>query len=817
MSIDSAYENLEKFEGTIFNDLQNKPLTESDTRSKILDYLLIQILGWDESEIERERYVVEGYFDYELRTPTFQFLIEAKKIQKELNFPSKGSKVKLKTIYKSNQEVIDQIRIYLFQCGLQYGVISNGRQFIIAKFLNHDGENWLDNTAVYFRDFEDIKKRFTEFYELLSSEYLKHYGRIKIETNEAQAKIITDSSLPFFNDKLNRNRISSELLPILAAVFEEIYRTDELNNSEILKKCYVINDDVDKYSSELNSLFQDLPPAFDSRIAKVKNTKNTQTQIKDDLFTSLHTPDPIIIIGTAGAGKTTFIKNFTENELSTKEKTKRPIVYIDFREFSASEVHDTKYIYSKIIDGIKLHHPKINIHKRNILKKIFDSEIKEKKEGVWENIVNDSKLLENKISDFLENAELDPISHLEKISRYLNNVCQKKLAIVFDNVDQLKDNEQREVFLLAHSINRKLECIVITSLREGYYYRLKDKPPFNAFHSTVYHITAPPYRDVLKKRIEYALDNFQFKPINIALNHKKVDFSEGSIEILFKNLYKTLFEKTNSKVLSFLEETSYPNIRHGLEMFQTFLLSGHAKISEYVSPDYHHGIPFWEFLKAVGLESSYYYTDESKLFNLFLPSNANKNHFTKIRLLNYLLIENDKKSRGLNFISALEIIKDFVSIGYTNEIILEELNLLLTNNLIQSSDYATDIEDLVSLNEDSKIAITTIGNYYITELLYTFTYLDLTLQNTPIYLDKNYQKILSTFPPPDKYGNRDLNKRLETSILFLEYLKTQEIQDLSRPKLEAENSSISLNICEKIFHRTKDEFEKIKKAPKPIR
>jgi len=815
MNIDKAFESLESLEKDYFNDLRNKDLTEADTRSKLLDYILINILGWSEQDIEREGYVKPGFFDYEIRTSTFKFLIEAKKNLVDFDMPSKGTNVKIKTIYKSNKEVIDQIRTYLFERGLQYGIISNGHQFIVAKFLNHDGTPWGDNIAYYFNGFEDIRKRFTKFYELFSKEYITFFGRIKIDRIESKSKrIINDVKLPHLHDELNRNKLSSELIPVLTRVFEEIYKTSILSDKEIMKKCYVGNEDVQKYSDELNAIFLDIPPSFDEKIAKVRNTKHTQEQIKKDIYIEGYNPDPIVVIGTAGAGKTTFIKNFIDIELNPKEKKKRPIVYIDFREFSAQEVYDTKLIYEKIILGIKKEHPGLNIHKRNILKTIYKKEISENKEGIWEELQNDKVAYENKLSEFLEEKTKNPLLHLEYISNYLNFQCQKKLCVVFDNADQLKDTEQREIFLLAHSINRKLNCIVISSLREGYYYRWKDKAPFNAYHSTVYHITAPPYRKVLKKRIEYVLENFDFKEISIQFDDKKVGFEKGSLKVLFKNLYKTLFETNNSEILRFLEETSYPNIRHGLEMFQTFLLSGHSKITEYMSVDYVEGIPYWEFIKSVALESAYYYTAKSKIYNLFQPIASNQNHFTKIRLLNYLLIENQKDGKGLKYVVLKDIQSIFIQIGYSSDIIKDELNDLLNHNLISTSDYLSDIDEVIELKEDSRIAISPIGNYYIDELIYNYSYLDLTVQNTSFYDNKFFQKIISGFPVSDKYGNRDLTKRLNTAKLFLDYLKSQELHDLSRQKLENENGALSLHITQKIEDRFSKEFKRIKKIIK---
>src|SRR5688572_26334479 len=113
---DKSFEALLEFEKNS-TEFLSSDLSEADTRSKILDKVLIDILGWTEFDIEREGWVRVGFFDYEIRTSTFQFVVEAKKNFQEFKLPPKGNEVKAKTIYDGNKEVIDQIRHYLFERG----------------------------------------------------------------------------------------------------------------------------------------------------------------------------------------------------------------------------------------------------------------------------------------------------------------------------------------------------------------------------------------------------------------------------------------------------------------------------------------------------------------------------------------------------------------------------------------------------------------------------------------------------------------------------------------------------------------------------
>mgnify|MGYP001244159996 CR=1 FL=1 len=803
-NIDKGYE---KFKGNIESLLKyaSEPISESDTRSKIIDILLKDVLGWTEDDIERERYVQVGYYDYEISTSTFRFVVEAKKTFVELNLPEKNRKVKLRTIYKSNKEVIDQIRGYIFQRGLLYGIITNGKQFIIGRFNATDGSDWQDNDVLIFQNLNTIDSNFIKFYETISKEYVSYYGRFKLftETNNGKT-IVRSNNLRRKDDELVRNKNSHELIPIITQVFEEIYNIEDLKDEKILEECYVKNEDIKKYNSELGFIFSDQPPTFDTRINPVQNTAQTYDQLTNEI-TEINNrlPDPIIIIGGKGAGKTTFIKYFIEVILDKGIKKNRPILYLDFRNETESTIKDTKLIYHKLINQLYQNYEVLHLNSIKILKTIYKIEIEQQKKGIWEHIKEDYRLNE-KISEFIARQMEDPILHLAKISNYLIYQCNKRLCIVIDNADQLTEDIQKEVFILGNSLHRNLKVIILISLREGYFYKFKNKPPFDAYHSTVFHITAPPYREVLRKRIKYVLNKFKFPKVKIENDNIKFEFGEGSLSQLFTNLYKVLFDYTNSEILSFLEETSYPNIRNGLEKFKFFLLSGHTKSSMYMSFEYGNdgkgNIPIWEFIKSVALESNYYYQhDRSTLFNIFYPSSNNKNHFTKIRLLEYIIDLNSGLAKKNNFISISTIESDFVKAGYNSETILEELNLLYTAGLIFTNDYVSDVESQINLDSSNQIGITQSGVYYLKNLLNKFLYYDLVLQDTPIYNEKFFDELTLNFPESDSYGNRDLAKRKFVSEIFINYLLEQEAIDHSRKENNYNIKSLDKQIMKSLL------------------
>lgn len=817
MTIEQSLAEFKKYKSE-FEKFLNNDLSESDTRSKIIDKFFIEILGWDENNITREPYVRDvGYYDYIFSTGIFHFVVEAKKNIVDFKFPKKKkTKISLLMTDKINREVIEQIRGYVISKNLTFGIITNGKQFAVSSFVSFNGLPWEENECIIFNGLEEIEQRFIEFYELLSKEYIHRYGRIKILNDEVFGKkIINTPNLPRKNDKLVRNDLSDKLIPLINILFRELDATNNLYSENVLADCFVFNDDLHKHYSEMSVLFEDSPPKFDERIVKVRNTKSTQEVIKENLVNSKSIlPDPIILIGGKGAGKTTFINYFFKINLEENVKKTIPNVYIDFIGYTLQQIQDTKSVYSKIIEILYENHPELKLTNYDILKRIYKKEINRNiQDGIWSIYKNNPEKLEDKINFFIEDKINNPEIHLKAISEYLINPSHKRLCIIFDNVDQLDFEEaQREAFLLAESMYRNLKCLIIISLREGYFYRWRALPPFDAFQSNVFHITAPSYREVLKKRLQYVVDNHKYLSIEGDIKNKHFEISNSSLENLFKSIYKTLFLEKNSETLLFLEQTSFPNIRLGLDKFNDFLISGHTKVEEYMASD-SYNIPIWEFVKSVALESNYYYNHvTSKIHNLFYPSNNNKSHFTKIRLLKYLYFEAENNAFNEYFIPVETILNLFIEAGYTRDVIIEELNLLISYNLINCENFNSDTENKLLEIDKFQVKITQGGIYYIKNLINSFNYLDIVLEDTLIFDESSYNEIFNSYPYPDSYGKRQIHKRLKSVKLFFEYLKKEELNEHQNFYSDSLNKVFEMNITNYMLESNlKRDFDRLDK------
>lgn len=769
-----ALENLKILKARL-EEWRQESFSEADTRSKIIDFAFMNVLGWTEFDVWREGWSGAGWYDYEFRTPECRFIVEAKKGMEEFKLPAVGRTSTIKFLKKGNSDLIEQVRRYVVRRNTQWGVATNGSQFIVGQFVNVDGRDWTENDCTVFRSLDDVEENFVEFANLLSRPAVIERRHLRPRDLKRKARTILQYHATEREREVIRNDFSAQLGAIVQRVFGEIAETENLNDYELLRQCYVKTEDARKEFGDLNALFADVPPSFDTRIASVQNTDNMATQIRSQVTSDAPTlPDTVVVIGGKGAGKTTFLKHFTEVVLTDGDKKNRPVLYIDFRRYTRQQVEDTRRIHEDVLDLLYEEYPKLKLTDFNILKTIYKKQINRNRVGIWQPYVKDEDELDRRIGDFFAERQADPERHLIAISEYLVGTTRKRLVVVFDNADQLDEDAQREVFLLASSFRSTVKAAVFISLREGYFRTWRRKAPFDAFSLRVFHVTAPPFGEVLRRRIEYVLDRFDFPSVDAYTDGLRVKATPEKTREFFRNVERTLFAGENSEVLRFLEETTYPDLRQGLERFRDFLLSGHTKVDEYAAVDYRQ-IPIWEFIKAVALGSRVYYDEQySTIVNLFRPVGGSRSHFNKIRLLDFLNERLEDGGQDEGYMGVGEIEDVFYKYGRDRATVHAELEVLLDARLVEASDLRSDVASGLQLAHDDRVRISRAGRYYLLEILSRFRYLDLVLQDTPIFDETVYEQMCQRFPWADGEGKRSIQRRRGVVLDFLDYLQSRE-------------------------------------------
>lgn len=761
-------------------------LSEADTRSKLIDYILIQCLGWDEADIVREERCIEAgtYLDYKLATNIPILVVEAKKASEALQLPSASShrEYKIGGVLKQCKNTIAamvQARDYAASKGVTFCCVTNGEQFIFFRAQNQQGIEWIEHRALIFRSLSDIEQNFDLF--------CRHLSKASAENGKLQ------QSLPLTHDidgptafktldtrhltktrTIDRNRLFPIIGEIVRRVFQDL--ASEEAESEVLEHCYVESPKKADKSA----------PYMDRDVRQLNVSKKDAGDFQQRITSALDTEskshtEVILLLGSVGVGKSTFIQRFRK-VLAVKEIDKNGIwLYLNFKHFSDTGLSLDNFIYEQIDTFLSEEYSDLGLNDWSFLKQAYHLDYEKLKRGALQPLYNKSPeefelKFGQKVDEWQETKQEE---HFIKLLSSAIKRLNKRVFLVFDNADQLSPKTQNDIFLAAEKLAERIGCYALISMREESYWKNRDAGPLNAFHTTPYHVQPASFKQVLAKRFQYAKNLIQEDGVSSAAGS---DINNQQLLAVFDRLVRTLLGEDESYI-EFIEATAARDMRRALETISAFLISGHTNIDAILRDvkrpnPYGFLVPFHEFLNAVILRDHEVYTEDScDVFNIFaISGTVDASNFNRIAVLGKILMaRNSKSDVGIGYILIEEVVNDCHSVGLLPETTYSILSFLTARRVIETE---TTIKDDISSSK--YVRITSAGDYYVNKLSRIFGYLDLIVFQTPIRGEKNFVKINRAFEkvknaPSDNQDDRLNRVKLRLSLVevFIEYLEKE--------------------------------------------
>ena len=757
---------LSKFKRLRNESYETSKLSEADTRVKIIDYILVNCLGWSEVDIAREERCIESgtYLDYKLTTNIPILIVEAKKASHLLELPeaSNHRTYKIGGVLKNCQNTIAamvQARDYAISKGITFCCVTNGDQFIFFRSQNQQGIEWIEHRAVVFRNLRDIEDNFDLFCVHLSkaaaeSGKLQQTLSLSGDLDDSESFKTLDTRHLIKTRKVDRNPLYPIIGEIVRRVFQDLASEDA--ESEVLEHCYV--DSPKKPDKKAPYIDRPTLPLeisrkeageFQKRILTALNTKNRS-----------HT-EVILLLGSVGVGKSTFIQRFRK-VLAAREIDNSGIwLYLNFKHFSDTGLSLDEFICHQIDEAITDEYASLGLNDWNFLKQAYHLDYEKLKRGalkpLFEKDPNEFELeFGRKLDYWSENRVED---HLIKILSTSIKRLDKRVFLVFDNADQLPTETQNSIFLAAEKLAERIGCYALISMREESYWKNRDAGPLNAFHTTAYHVQAASFKQVLAKRFQYARNLISKGDLFI---DDELGISKEQLLEVFERLVLTILGEDDSYI-DFIESTAARDTRRALETIAAFLVSGHTNIEAIVrdikSKD-PKGIlvPFHEFLNAVVLRDHEVYTEEScDVLNLFaVTGTIDASNFNRIAVLGRILSSKNTKSEvGIGYSLIEDVVNDCHSVGILPETTFANLSFLTARRIIETE---TAIKDEISTS--MYVRITSSGEYYLNSLSSMFGYLDLIVFQTPVIGKKSFERINRQFNAINQCGSTTPQQRL---------------------------------------------------------
>jgi len=799
-------------------------VSEADTRVNLIDKILVDVLGWPESAIKREKHVHAGYIDYELIVREKPLVcIEAKKSGKAFVFPiqkrqRKSMKLDGAVLTSSEiKEAIHQVRVYCDEAAIRYAVTTNGYAWIIFRAIREDIP-WRKSTALIFPSLEYIAENFTAFWNLLSFDAVSNSSldaefSSTVKVNRELHRVIDilfNADLP-----LLRNRLHSQLHPLIRLVFEDI--TGE-NQEEILQSCYVHYRSLKVVARDIGVAIRDSIPEFLKRehAKPLLEGEEHAGMFGNSLESGVESSRGMLclLLGGIGSGKTTFLKRYQATVGRKLLQEKAIWFHVDFLKAPLDPSTLENYVWRTVLSQLRTNYASPILETRKNIKRAFSKEIMALRQTALRNVREGTEEYEEALSPYLQQWQDDIAQYVPRLLSICKPRKNMKVVLFIDNVDQLSPEYQTKIFLLAQRITRTVGTVTIVALREESYYAASIRKSFTAFTNRKFHIASPRFMDVARNRIEYAQKVLKSpSPSTDILMRDLDDQDKKDINDLL-TIVKTSIFSSNRNIVRFIEAICFGNMRMALEMFTMFLTSGATDVDKMIRifrRDGNYVVPFHEFVKSIMLGDRRYFKEEhSPMLNVSDCSiHRNGSHFTALRTLNALIAYRGQSSReGQGYMEISTLLANFEDIFDNSNDLVKTLNRLVIKELVEVNTRSTE-----SITGASHVRVTSSGWYYSHYLTKSFCYLDLVLQDTPFNDRSLAQELKRSVYRVDNLYDREeekierVNARFERVDRFLSYLTNEENRERDTFYLEGKSDVIAQAIVPPIL----DQYEREKK------
>lgn len=737
---------------------------EATARFRLIDSILVDILGWDRQGIAVEKFDRGEYTDYECGRPC-QLLVEAKRASVSFRLPAgeSGGLMLLESVSASSAQVRDAIEQaigYAKSRNIPYCAVTNGTQWIFFLGARLDGRDSLKGRCVVYPSLDTMVERFRELWDLVTPAAISEHNL---------GELLKRDSLPPPPSKLsskiygypgfkNRNPIASSL-QILGGLFLDDIASQPALEEQFLRTAYCQSGALSQYALVSKELLKTRYTTFFEKQAGVSaepatGKKGTNPRLTADVLAAGLGKRPILLVGDVGVGKTTFVRNLIKVE-AKDELSQAFVLYVDYGTKPA--VTDTlkDYTIQEIVRQLRDEFG-VDINERQFVRGVHNQRIQEFGKGIYSDLKElDPTQFKLKEIEFIASLTQNIEEHLRLSLEHASKGQKRQIVVFLDNVDQRPIAFQEEVFLIAASISANWPVTTFVSLRPETFAQSRASGTLAAYQPRVFTIEPPRIDLVIKKRLEFALARLKEAgtlpglPTNITIDSR-------NLELYLKMLIGSFSDRND--VIEFLDNMCSGSVREALSYVSSFVGSGHvdsAKIIDAMESTGRYYLPIHEFVRAViHKDGEYYDPTVSPIPNVFDISSADqREHFAVLILLEY--IERAGQTGGSHGFVERRLVLDFMQgCGYRTEQTLSTLRRAFDKGLVISPEG-------IKAETSGHIRITTAGAYLRKKLCVLMAYLDAIVVDTPV-LDPDSRI---------KLGDaRALEDRLHRAEDFLDYL-----------------------------------------------
>lgn len=436
-------------------------------------------------------------------------------------------------------------------------------------------------------------------------------------------------------------------------------------------------------------------------------------------------PLAILLLGTVGSGKTTFLHYLRRVRLKTifltdEEKSAPRWLHLDFLT-NPTNISASDFIYAALREHINNDPFLSNFEK--CTQYAYASEMKALRSGPLFSLAKSEDKILEKLADLIYNDYQATVPYVDKIMQYATQHAAFFIAI--DNVDQIEDeNLQSRLFSESLTIARRLSLNLILCLRQSTYAKHRSSPAIDAFDFEAVQIDPPKIASVLSKR---------FSLVRYLANGKHGEFiAENGAKIRVENASQ-IIDLLQGSVLGTeignrIEVLATEDVRLALRMTREFLERGYTnpgRAIEYHRRTGQYVLPKHEAFRAIMLGTKPVYSEDFSTIGNPFDSRMAVTTAQLLRLYVLGAIVTHASENDFRFIDGFMIADNLKKIGFGDPFTSRVLNDLCKQRFLFTANHG-------EATTASSYVPSRLGGYVIRDLIANFTFLENTLFDTYI-------------------------------------------------------------------------------------
>lgn len=506
--IDLGAEALKKIIAEI-DGYKSTIITEEDTRLKVLDRVLIEVLGWKREDIYTEKAVTTGYIDYFLANNASPgFILEAKKISHDLGLEefTSGRFYKLNgPVFRNTdcQAGLTQAKRYCQAKSVQLACLTSGNQWVIFLANRIDGKNVDDGYGLVFASLKDIEANFALFWTFLSRDsVLEHnyqsYFREQEGTNIRHKLFYQPVKDATRSNLRGRSRLATDLEPVFTTFFQNITGDTD---KELLFKCFVESN----ASRDADAQLQTVAASLLDNLQRLCLDSGQELQETIEGALKSARGEFVLILGAKGSGKSTFVERFFAQVLRRELFSQCTVIRIDFRTFKGDFNQIHLWIEETLLSSLEKQLFKNGVPEYEQLQGIFWAEHERWRKGEFKHLYESNQTeFKIKFGEYLFNLrKVEKGIYLERLFADIVKNRHLMPCLIFDNIDHFGMPSQDEIYQHARAVFEKSYALIIFPTTDRTIWQLSKQGAMQSYFSKCFSLPTPSPKAVIGKRINY--------------------------------------------------------------------------------------------------------------------------------------------------------------------------------------------------------------------------------------------------------------------------------------------------------------------------